>query len=610
MHRPDKTRFHVMAVCMIALCTISPCMAELYKWIDEQGHTHYGDQPDSAADKQAATVVQLPEVPTGNDPAALPVSRTKPRLIVYTRELPAEKRAIGSYHYDDYCQQAMPMYWPDTYNFHPDLVPDGGKLTELLIQALGSLGYPLQPNLTPGQPASENANGLLLTMTVTDADIKACASHRKKRDIFLKPSSVLPDEFDRLQISLALEWELATPDGKIIYRGRSNGKSGNLTNTHNIYNTWVDAITAATAQLDHDQAFQAAIAQTLPAPGIPSDTLTARNALMRQPQQHLPHIVITALPLADTRQQMGILRAGQFCRNVTPLQWPDIRNLRASLAPDTLKIASAAAKSLANFDYAVLQASPDTALAQQRRIDGLLLQIQVSRLYLDACAPDTKEPANTYGPKAVAYSSYKRYQLQLALDWTLLSPDGKQLFNGHTDSTAGNLQVNNDIEDVYARALDQSVMQLLSNTLFQQALILSALPATTTADTSGAQPATGWLDNLGKFSLWSPGNMLQRANLASVLAGMSQVKVAMTEYYFSEGKWPTRFEEMGITPPPVINNAQLILQPNGVLVADLPDSFGNNKVLLLRAPADPTAIGAQWHCETNVDSRPDTCSGF
>ena len=601
LHR--NTTAYLFAICAITLLAVTPCYAEIYKWIDEQGRTHYGDKVDTDAEKQKATVMQLP--------AASSEANTKPRLIVYARELPAEKRAVGSYHYSAYCQQAMPMYWPDANNFHPDLAPDGGKLTNLLMQSLGELGYPLQPNLTPGQPASSNADGLLLTAIVVDADIKACAPARQKADAFLQPQTVLPNEFDRLQINITLDWELATVDGNVIYRGRSSGKSGSITSQKNIVTTWQESITAATLQLQHDTTFQAAIAKTLPAPAVPTDTLAVRKTLMRQPQKKLPHIVMTALPLADTRQQMGVLRAGQFCRNITPLQWPDIRNLRASLAPDTLKIAGAAAKSFANFDYAVLQAAPDTALAQQRRIDGLLLQIQVSRLYLEACAPDTFESSNTYGQKAVTYSSYKRYQLQLALDWILFSPDGTQLFTSHTESSAGNLQVNGDIEEVYSQALDQSVMQLLSNAQFQQALDAAQLPANNIeAATSDQQSGTGLLDGLKNLSPWLPNNMAQHATLASVLAGMSQIKTAMTEHYLSEGQWPTRFEQIGITTAPVIGDAQLVLQPNGVLSANLPDSFGTNKVLLLRGPADPSVIGAQWSCETNVDIKPEVCEPF
>ena len=66
---------------------------------------------------------------------------------------------------------------------------------------------------------------------------------------------------------------------------------------------------------------------------------------------------------------------------------------------------------------------------------------------------------------------------------------------------------------------------------------------------------------------------------------------------------------MGITPP-AIQDTQLVLQPGGVLVAHLPASFGANKILLLHGPVDPAVIGAEWRCETNVESRPDTCKGY
>ncbi|HSC75708.1 MAG TPA: DUF4124 domain-containing protein [Pseudomonadales bacterium] len=505
----------VIAAYILTMAAVMPCHAELYKWVDEQGRTHYGDKPDKAADK--ASVVNIPAPLHDTDDLPAPAANIKPRLIIYTRELPKEKRAIGSYHFGTHCLQAMPIYWPDAYNFHPDLVPDGGKTTEMLMQTLGQFGYPLQPNLTPDQFAGSNRDGLLLTTVVTSADIKACTPRQQTANIFLHPENVLPIEFDRAQITLSLDWELATPDGKVIYRGRSSGKSGSLTNPENIITTWREAITEATVLLLNDKAFQAATSQALPAPSAPVDTLAARKLLMRNPQQHLSPIVVTALPLTDTRQQMGVLRAGQFCRNTTPLQWPDIRNLRASLAPDTQKISNIAAKSFTNFDYTTRQADPDNALATQRRIKGLLLQMQVSRLYLEACAPETYESSNTYGPKSVTYSSYKRYQLQLNLDWILFSSDGTQLFTTRTESNAGNLQVNGDIEEVYSQALDQSVMQLLSNAQFQQALNASTLPAEKPAsETPNEQPATGLLDSLKKLVPWLSEHMSHRENSSAI----------------------------------------------------------------------------------------------
>jgi hypothetical protein len=81
----------------------------------------------------------------------------------------------------------------------------------------------------------------------------------------------------------------------------------------------------------------------------------------------------------------------------------------------------------------------------------------------------------------------------------------------------------------------------------------------------------------------------------------------MSEYYMSEGQWPTRFEQMDMPPAPTVRGATLLLQPGGVIMARLPASFGDGKELLLRAPDDPSAIGAQWRCETNVEFAPETC---
>ncbi len=590
---------------LILLIAAAPAQAELYKWVDEQGRTHYSDNASTRPGQQPPTVISLPpDQPDGNTSHGSSSAGAHPLLSVLVHDLPPGKRAIGSYHAGAFCQQAMPMYWPDASAYHNLLTPDSGKITGLLMRALDTLGYPQEASLAPGSPQR-----LLLTATVADANIRACASDVSKADRFLQPENVLPQEFDRLMIDLTLDWELSTPDGRVIYRNRTSGKSGSLANLRDNYQTWLDVITDATARLHNNSEFQQALSafgeSTTSTPT--DDPLALRQSLMRKPEQKPPLIVVTAQPLPETRQQLGVLRAGQFCRNITPLLWPDIRNLRASLAPDTRVMAGSAARSLSNFDYSVQDATAETALAQQRRLNGLLLQMRVTQLYLDACAPDTHEPEKTYGQQSITYSAFNRHQLQLSLDWTLLSPDGKQLFTGQTTTRAGNMQVNSSIDQVYNQSVDQAVMQLLGNPAFQSALNQASPPAaagTTSDTTSGNGNDSG---DGGLLSMLVPKHFKQQAELAGVLAEMSQLKVAMTEYYMSEGQWPTRFEQMQMPPAPMARGAVLLLQPGGVIMARLPASFGDGKELLLRAPDDPTGIGAQWHCETNVEFAPESC---
>lgn len=346
-----------------------------------------------------------------------------------------------------------------------------------------------------------------------------------------------------------------------------------------------------------------------------TDPLADRQALMRDPSWQLPRIVVTATPLADTRQDVGVMRAGELCRNIAPLYWPDIRQQRPYLVPDSQQLAGAAARALAQFDYPALEAALANALTQQRRSGGPLLQLQPVHLQLDACAPDTYASQQAYEADAVTRLNFRRHQLQLTLGWVLTSADGKTLFTSQTNGKAGNLQHNGDSNRVYSAAVEQAVMQLLANPAFRTALQQVAATGQPVVTPPAAAADSGWglsqlfPDNLLPANL-QPQTWQHRASLAAILATMSQIKIPMTEYYFSEGEWPTRFEQMQVEVAPSVQGATLMLQPGGLLVARLPDSFGTGREIHLRGPSDPTVIGAEWTCATNVDERPEACTGL
>ncbi len=346
-------------------------------------------------------------------------------------------------------------------------------------------------------------------------------------------------------------------------------------------------------------------------PKLPADTIPVRHTLMRDPMRVVPRLIMLARPMSEEPKEIGTLRSGPTCRKVAPLQWPAIRNLRNSdLAPTPLVIGEGAARALTNFDYSVLHVSPETVLIQQRAQDGLLLQVDVSKIVLEACSPEERKQLKTSEDPAKSLH-FSRYQLQLELEWVLFSRTGDELFKGQTVANTGGLKIKNSLNTVYFDAMTQSVMQLLGNAQFQQAIDAPFVPVagrqTGGTDKSEEGALSGTMDTL---SSWMPSQLMQRMQLSTVLAEMSQLKTVLLEYYMSEGHWPSNLDQIGITTSPVVNGAKIFVEPGGVIVANLPDSFGENKTLLLRAPDDPTQMGANWLCETNVEAKPDVCKGI
>lgn len=339
-----------------------------------------------------------------------------------------------------------------------------------------------------------------------------------------------------------------------------------------------------------------------------TNTLAERQALMRQPQQALRPLILTMQPLAETRQEIGTMRAGELCRKISPLVWPELRQRKRTLAPEPSQLALAASRALASFDYDAEAPGFGQALAVQRQTGGPLLQLQLASLQLDACAPDNWASTRAYEPQALESFHFRRHMVDITVDWTLQATDGKRLFRGQTRSRGGSLQHDSALNEAYRHALEQAVMQLLGNPDFQAALQQAARSA---AAAPRARPAPPEPDHEAWVpSSWLPQSWQRRSSLAAILATMAQIKVPMTEYYLNEGQWPVSFEQMQLEVAPSVHGATLMLQPGGVLVAHLPAQFGAGKTLRLRAPDDPTVIGAAWTCETNADERPETCTSL
>jgi hypothetical protein len=332
------------------------------------------------------------------------------------------------------------------------------------------------------------------------------------------------------------------------------------------------------------------------------DKMAQHQQMMRDAGKAVPMLLIVVQPFTQGREQVAVLRAGYSCTGAAPLWWPDVRDQRPELAPEYWALGTGSVMAFQNFDYSAMHVTEETALAQQREWNGLLLQMRVTKFFLDACAPQSTATGSQSASELVRTLAPRRFQLQMTLEWSLISQDSKVLYSGSTRSKGGNLSSNNSRTKAYNEALTKAVTELLGQQAFQQALSLQSSSRSLIASpTAVAQEAWRALSGL------SPAALQQRVQLGSVLTSLSQYKVALTEYYMSEGRWPDHFQQIGVDTAPMAGGATLMLQPGGVLVANLPDSFGVGKLLLIRPKESDSMMEIQWVCQSNLDALPESC---
>ena len=102
------------------------------------------------------------------------------------------------------------------------------------------------------------------------------------------------------------------------------------------------------------------------------------------------------------------------------------------------------------------------------------------------------------------------------------------------------------------------------------------------------------------------GKFMLQAQAAQVFSEINAIKVSSLQHYMIEGEWPDSLATIGFSQS-LFDNSENIsyvnLQPDGSIVVELKESFGNDKVIVLSPDVQNTG-GLQmnrWYCSSNLD---------
>jgi len=95
-----------------------------------------------------------------------------------------------------------------------------------------------------------------------------------------------------------------------------------------------------------------------------------------------------------------------------------------------------------------------------------------------------------------------------------------------------------------------------------------------------------------------------RARFVSAISSLAPLKVASTEYHMAQGKWPRDVQALGLDPKTV--NSSLVdrvtIKDGGAIVADLNQSFGTRKKIVLTPKVVMGGTHVEWSCASNFTS--------
>lgn len=210
-------KFAMLFVCVMCFTAVN---AELFKWVDKNGKTHYSDKDPKL--KQALKIE--PE----DNPAKKPFTQTSTKdAIIRPYEMQSRKilltdvtyhwkkqaeihknKKIGAYYLGKHCSPRGAINVPEVYSHHSAFFPSETSLPKNVKFIIKSLGY--DPEVTTHYSIMkrlETTNGLKLEAEIVDINLNSCAPvYNPAR--FVTPKQLKAHSFKKNRVQLTIKWSL------------------------------------------------------------------------------------------------------------------------------------------------------------------------------------------------------------------------------------------------------------------------------------------------------------------------------------------------------------------------------------------------------------------
>lgn len=206
-------------------------LAELYKWVDENGDVHYSDK--ALADQKKSTAISTEgknkvqytgRQKPGARPIMKPVDQIHPRLhlveVRYTWKknlLGGKPEKIGVYHVGKGCTTRGAIMAPEVFTRHDELLPNQYTLPPLVVDVVGKLGYDIsQTSKSILEKALKATGGIVLDAEITAINLKTCAPKIYSEEHLKPVESIAPYKFHKNRVSLRIHWQLRDNSNQVV----------------------------------------------------------------------------------------------------------------------------------------------------------------------------------------------------------------------------------------------------------------------------------------------------------------------------------------------------------------------------------------------------------
>lgn len=531
---------------------------------------------------------------------------------------------IGHILFGENCAAKKPLQLNIALNNQKWLASNTQQTSNAIVKKIRPLGYSVNPATADTLTRLESSGGYSLNASLVNVGYDACAPSLPSSAKYkpLEKSSFRKLTRNRLQVWV--EWTLKTDrNQKLLYRTLTMGFAGSLLTDTRGANAMSDAIGMAAEQLFADRDFIDLItlkARTLPAEQIfaAKQDPSVRGIAMTGDQQAKNLFIVseknpwTRIPV---KKSIGVYAFGAECTPFKEREWPQALNDQPRNFPDSGEIVGTESKVAKSLGYPVRVADSYSVVNLKRKLGGYSLHAELVDLRFDSCAPDLTEDA-VFSNRKLSASQFKRHRAIVTVNWKLIGAnDNDILFQKVTEGIADSWLVNSKGKKILSMAIENATTHLFASQDFVANLVLDD------------EEEKGFLDNLFSFMNKDDGtdsiadqNPVNRyvlqAQAAQAFSEINTLKIGVLQHYMMEGDWPDSLSTMGFSETS-FNNSETIsyvnLQPDGSLVVELKELFGNDKVITLSPEIEDGSMSMnRWHCSSNLAQSylPQNCEGI
>ena len=258
--------FSILVTLFIIVTFSSAVNAELYKWVNDEGKTHYSD----TTPKVKKHNVIIPDVSpsqrafdrnTENKPIILPYGMSSRKILlsqgIYQwKQNNQHRKKLGVYYLGQFCSSRGAIFAANLYTDHPRFLPNEHGIPDVIKVALKKLGYDGHiSQIFDLQERIQSLNGLYLKAELLELDLHTCAPTHSLRHT-ISPKKIPWSNFTKNRASVSIRWQLINDMNQpAVYETITKGYYDNWDNNKKAFSTINQALEIAVNNLFSDHKF-------------------------------------------------------------------------------------------------------------------------------------------------------------------------------------------------------------------------------------------------------------------------------------------------------------------------------------------------------------------